>query len=512
MFVSFILALLPILWLVVALAILKMPGYRACLIALAIAAVLGLFVWHLAPISVATASLEGALNALWPICLVILAALFVYQLTLETKAMETMTAMLSSVSKDKRVLLLLIGYGFGNFMEGMAGFGTAVAIPTGILVAMGFDPIRTIVALLVVNSMPTAFGSVGVPARTLAAVTGITDITALSTSIVTVELLLSVISPFLMIAIASGSVKALKGMIGITAVSMVAFLALAYIMADSAGPELPDIVGSIFSMIAMIAFAMIKEKRVPVPAEYKVKENENPIMFDLKSGVIAWMPFILIFVFLLLTNLVYFIKEPLSKIASTVQVYQSVIPGETASTLTFTWINTPGVIILVAGIMGGLIQKASPATIFGVLKKTVLSNVKTVVTIMSVLATAKIMSHSGMTDDIAAFFVATTGVYFPLFSPLIGTLGGFITGSGTSTAVLFGEMQTKTAAAIGANELWLAAANFMGAGIGKMIAPHGIAIGTAAAGLSGAENKILAKVLPYCLIYVIIAGIVTFMF
>ncbi|MBQ7677969.1 MAG: L-lactate permease [Lachnospiraceae bacterium] len=475
-----------------------------------------------------------------------LAALFVYQLTLATGAMDTMKAMLSSVSKDRRVLFLLIGYGFGNFMEGMAGFGTAVAIPTGILVAMGFDPVRTIVALLVVNTMPTAFGSVGVPTRTLAAVTGITDITGLSVDIVTIELLLSVVSPFLMIAIADGSAKALKGMIGIVAVSMVAFLVPAYYMAGQAGPELCDIVGSIFSMVGMIAFAMIKEKRVPVPAEYLVtgsagggtpkaessgaSEDGRPVKaegpgvsakmagadasdtprFDAKSGVIAWMPFILIFLFLLLTNLVAPIKEPLSKIATTVAVYRSVVPGETVGTLTFTWINTPGIIILVAGIIGGLVQGASLSAIFGVLLKTVKSNVKTVLTIVSVLATAKIMSHSGMTDDIANFFVATTGGLFPLFAPLIGMLGGFITGSGTSTCVLFGEMQTKTAAAIGASEPWLAAANVMGAGIGKMIAPQGIAIGTAAANLVGAENRILGKVLPYCLLYAAVGGLVCF--
>ena len=131
---NFILALLPIIWLIIAMSILKMPGYRACLLAFVITFALGVAVWHMPVINAATAALEGICNALWPIIIVILAALYTYNLTLETKAMDAIKAMLASVSTDKRVLTLLIAFGFGNFMEGMAGFGTAVAIPAGILV------------------------------------------------------------------------------------------------------------------------------------------------------------------------------------------------------------------------------------------------------------------------------------------------------------------------------------------------------------------------------------------
>ncbi|MBR0085739.1 MAG: L-lactate permease, partial [Lachnospiraceae bacterium] len=129
LFVNFILAMLPILWLIIALSGLKMAGYKAGIIALVIAVVLAAAYWHLDGISVATAAFEGLLNALWPICLVIVAALFMYNLTVETGAIETIKNMLTGVSRDKRVIALLIGWGFGHFMEGMAGFGTAVAIP-----------------------------------------------------------------------------------------------------------------------------------------------------------------------------------------------------------------------------------------------------------------------------------------------------------------------------------------------------------------------------------------------
>ena len=129
---------------------------------------------------------------------------------------------------------------------------------------------------------------------------------------------------------------------------------------------------------------------------------------------------------------------------------------------------------------------------------------------MCVLGTAKIMSYSGMTSDMAAFLVAVTGSYYPFIPPLIGTLGGFVTGSGTSTCVLFGPMQVQTAKAIGADPSWLIAANTCGAGIGKMISPQGIAIGAASAGLSGSESRLMASVMKYCILFVVIAGVLSY--
>ena len=172
LFLKFLLAMVPIIWLVAALSGLKMAGHKACVIALMLTVVLAAGYWKLSAVCIATAALEGVLNALWPICLVIVAALFTYNLTLKTGAMEVIKKMLAGVSRDQRVLALIIGWGFGNFMEGMAGFGTAVAIPASMLVGIGLDPMGAVLGCLVVNSTPTAFGSVGVPTVTLASVTG----------------------------------------------------------------------------------------------------------------------------------------------------------------------------------------------------------------------------------------------------------------------------------------------------------------------------------------------------
>ena len=253
-FVHFILALAPIIWLMVALSVLKMPGYKACIITVIITAIESVAIWKFNPVYMLTAALEGALNALWPICLVIVAALFTYNLSLETGAMEKIKKMLASVSTDQRVLALLIAWAFGHFMEGMAGFGTAVAIPAGILIALGMEPIPVVVGCLVVNSMPTAFGSVGVPTTTVSNITGL-DVVKLSGDTAKIELLIFAMLPFFLIFIIGKGFKAFKGMIGMIIVAMVSFLVPMFIFATFVGPELPDIIGSICSMVAIVVFA-----------------------------------------------------------------------------------------------------------------------------------------------------------------------------------------------------------------------------------------------------------------
>ena len=431
-FVHFILALAPIIWLMVALSVLKMPGYKACIITVIITAIESVAIWKFNPVFMLTAALEGALNALWPICLVIVAALFTYNLSLETGAMEKIKKMLASVSTDQRVLALLIAWAFGHFMEGMAGFGTAVAIPAGILIALGMEPLPVVVGCLVVNSMPTAFGSVGVPTTTISNITGL-DVVKLSADTAKIELLIFVMLPFFLVFIVGKGFKAFKGMIGMIIVALVSFVVPMFIFATFVGPELPDIIGAICSMVAIVVFARMRKGEVP--EEYRAKASgaaDSSEAITLKEAAVAWAPFLLIFVLLVLTSLVPFIKQPLSAIKSSFHIYL----GNPDSKLTFAWVNTPGVIIIISAVIGGLIQGASVSTLLSVFGRTVKNNVKTIVTIMSVLATAKIMGYAGMTPDIAAFLVTATGKYFPFISPLIGTLGGFVTGSGTSTCVL----------------------------------------------------------------------------
>ncbi|MDD7389588.1 MAG: L-lactate permease [Lachnospiraceae bacterium] len=507
---NFFLAMLPILWLILALSGLKIAGHKACGTALLIALILSIGYWKLSPIQAATAALEGVLNALWPICIVIIAALFTYNMSLKTGAMDVIKKMLGNVSTDKRVLALIIGWGFGNFMEGMAGFGTAVAIPASMLAGIGMDPVSSVVGCLVVNSTPTAFGSVGVPTVTLAAVSG-TELLSLSQDVVLIQCILTFLSPFILVCICGKGIRALKGMIPFTLIASLSFLLPCITAACFIGPELPNIIGSICSMACMIAalkylpmkqddaYTLIIHDDTDTQEQASGKENLNALQ--------AWSSFILIFIFLILTSN---LCPPIHNLIAPIQSSLTVYTGENPNTLTFSWINMPGVIIFIAAVIGGLIQKASLKIIFSVLLETLKKYWKTVLTICSVMATAKIMSYSGMISDIASLLVAAAGQYYPLIAPLIGALGAFVTGSGTSTNVLFGGLQAETALTLGMDPTWMAAANVMGAGIGKMICPQGIAIGAGAIGAAGAESKILSAVFRYFIVYVIAAGLLCY--
>ncbi|MCI5950985.1 MAG: L-lactate permease [Anaerostipes sp.] len=506
LFLKFILAMLPIIWLIVALSGLKMAGHKACVIALVITIVLAVGYWKLNFVWTMTAALEGILNALWPICLVIVAALFTYNLTLKTGAMDLIKQMLAGVSCDKRVLALLIGWGFGNFMEGMAGFGTAVAIPASMLAGIGLDPMSAVVGCLVVNSTPTAFGSVGVPTVTLGSVTGL-DAIPLAGSVALIQCILTFLSPFLMVCICGKGIKALKGMIPTTLVAALSFTVPWFIAAQVMGPELPDIIGSICSMVCIIIAAKIFNKNPDSEYSIQVSEKKEKTGIALGEGVKAWSPFILIFILLMITStLCPPIHDAIAGIKSQIVVYA----GEGGNTLGFSWVNTPGIMIFIAAIIGGFVQGAKVGEMVTVLLETLKKYWKTILTICSVMATAKIMGYSGMISDIAQLLVVVTGSFYPLFAPLIGAIGAFVTGSGTSTCVLFGGLQSQTAVSLGLNPSWMAAANVMGAGIGKMICPQGIAIGAGAINAVGSESKILSAVFKYCLLYVVVGGIICY--
>ncbi len=502
--IKFFLGLIPIIWLIIALSAMKMPGFKACSIAIIFAAVVAIFYKGMRPIDTASAFVEGVLSALWPIILVIIAALFTYNLTLKTGAMEKIKEMLASVSSDKRILALIIGWGFGCFMEGMAGFGTAVAIPASILIALGYEPVSTVVALLIVNSTPTAFGSVGVPTTSVASATGIA-VNIISAGTAKIEVLLMFLSPFFLIFVIGKGFKAFKGILPILFVSAAAFTLPNFLIGTFLGPELPDIIGAICSMGITTVLALAMKKR-EVPEEYRIKaEGNKKLELSVEEGVKAWSPFIIIFVLLILTSkLVPVVNGPLSAIKSSFLIYS----GEGGTPTSFSWINTPGVWIIIAAVIGGIIQGAKITDILGIFISTITKNVKTIITICAVLATAKIMVHSGMTTDVADVLATVTGSAYPFFAPWVGVLGAFVTGSGTNTAVLFGPLQSAAAVRIGTAPEWLISANALGAGIGKMIAPSNVALSCAAAGIAGKENKVISTVFKFVAIYAVIGGII----
>ena len=496
-YMLFAIAMIPVLWLIVSLGVLKMPAHKTCSFTVILTLAIAIICWRMKFIDGITATVEGMAIALWPILLVIVAALFTYNLAVETKTMDVIKKMLSSITTDKRIQVLILAWGFGGFLEAVAGYGTAVAIPASILASLGFNPLFAAVICLLANTVPTAFGALGIPVTTLSTVTGL-EVVHLSyvTSIQLAGFI--VLIPFLLVILTEKSIKALKGVVGITLVSGITFAVPQVFIAKYLGADLPALVASICSMACTILMAKAMNKE-------KVETKEDKI--GLKEGVLAWLPYILLCGLILIASpLVPSINSLLAKASSNIHIYT----GDATSTTAFSWINTPGMMILIATFIAGLIQKLKFTYMLDVLKRTIIQLKTSFITIMSIVAISKIMSHSGMTSSISFGLCAITGSFYPLIAPLLGAIGTFVTGSDTSANILFGALQTEAAKSLSIDPYWIAAANTAGATAGKMISPQSIAIATSATGLIGSEGKILSTTVKYCLGYVIILGLIVY--
>lgn len=494
----FLLALIPIVWLIVSLGALKIPGHIACPVALAASICLAITAFNTNPISAFTGALEGIVMGLWPIVFIIIAAVFTYNITVKSGGMEIIKKQMVSVTSDKRILVLILAWGFGGFLESIAGFGTAVAIPAGILAGLGFDPVKAAILCLIANTTPTAFGAIGLPVTTLAQVSGLESHELAYT--ISVQLFpLILLIPFILVKLTGKEKKEDKGIFLITLCSGLAYALPQVIVTKFIGAELPSIIGSLLSMFVTILMAKQRENKL----------NEKKAERDVSGKEIfkAWLPFILVFLLIIgSSSLIPPIHNALNSIASSVPIYK----GEGASPYTFKWLACPGTLMVIAAIIGGLLQGLSLKQVFSVLVKTISQMGATVITVSTIVALAKVMGYSDMIRVIADVLVAATGRFYTFVAPVIGALGTFVTGSDTSANVLFGQLQVDAATSIGANPFWIAAANMSGATAGKMISPQSIAVATAATGLQGSEGKILNATLKVCLGYVIIIGLLVY--
>lgn len=496
-YLKFLIALLPIILLMVALGVFKVPGYKICPITLIVTMILAITIWKMPVDITISAALEGVALAIWPIMIVIIAAVFTYNLSLYTGSMEIIKKMMMEITTDKRILVLILAWGFGGFLEAIAGFGTAVAIPASIMAGLGFNPLFAAIICLIANTTPTAFGAIGLPVTTLAQVANL-NVNQLSYAVSIQLFLFIIVVPIILVMITGKSVKAIKGVLGISLVSGISFALPQVLIAKYIGAELPAILGSILSMSLTVLFAKVF---------YKESANKNNSL-TMKKKIWAWTPFILVFLFIFFTSSLFpFINEKLALVKTSIKIYL----GSGAKPYTFLWLATPGTLIIIATYIGGFIQGAKFKEISLVLLKTCKQMGKTAITIMSIVALAKVMGYSGMIKSMSIVLVAVTGGFYPIIAPLIGALGTFVTGSDTSANVLFGGLQVEVAKTLDLNPYWLAAANTCGATAGKMISPQSIAVATAATGLVGEEGKILNSTLKFCLVFVILFGFITYL-
>ncbi len=415
--------------------------------------------------------------------------------------------MLNSVSSDYRVLILLIAFGFGGFLEGMAGFGTAVAIPASMLAGMGINPVSSVAVCLVANFVPSAYGSIGIPLVTLSGIMG-TDSAQLATYVALQITILGLFCPFLMVIIAGGGIQALKGMVPTCMAAGFSYVLVQLGVSYFLGPELAGVAGALCTMGGIIGTV----KAFPPNDDVYVLQREDAPLITRHQMFLAWLPFVLIFILLMLTSkLVPTIYDSISQIRTSVLIYK----GEGGAPYTFHWIATPGMVIFFATFVSGFIKRTPLGEMLTVLRKTLVSLKPTFITIISIIATAKVMGYSGMTTTIADHTVAATGLMYPAIAAFIGSVGGFITGSATSTCILLGKLQMDAVIAIGAplnTQIWIAAANATGACAGKLIAPQSIAIGVAAIGVAGrgSESQLLALTMKVYLPFIVMLGMLVY--
>ena len=335
-----------------------------------------------------------------------------------------------------------------------------------------------------------------------------TSAVQLATYVALQTAVLGLFCPLLMVVIAGGGTKALKGMLPICFAAGLSYVLAQLGVSYFLGPELAGVTGAICTMGAIIGAV----KLFPPHDEGYVMKQAAQEQIDSRTAFMAWLPFLLIFVLLLLTSkLVPSVYDSISQVRTSVLIYK----GEGGTPYTFHWIATPGMVIFFATFLSGFIQKTPLADMLKVLKSTFFSLKPTFITIISIIATAKVMGYSGMTTTIADHTVEATGLMYPAIAAFIGSVGGFITGSCTSTCILLGKLQLDAAVAVGAGantQVWIAAANAVGACAGKLIAPQSIAIGVAAIGAAGkgSESRILSVSMKVYIPFMIVLGLLVY--
>lgn len=502
-----LLAATPVLTLIILMGFLKMAGDKSALITLATTIVIGLFAFHFPIADTGLSIVYGILKAIFPILIIIIMAIFSYNVLVHTGKMEILKEQFSSISSDKCIQVLLLTWGFGGLLEGMAGFGTAVAIPAAILISLGFKPVFSAVVSLIANSVATGFGAVGTPVKVLAEQAGVENIQVLSTQVVLQLSPLMILIPFVLVFMTDPQIKSLPKHIILSLIVGIVSLVTQYLAARYMGAETPAILGSIASIIAIILYAKITEND---------KDRELKAQFPKHSFgeiVKAWSVYGMILILVILTSPLLPLREVLAPILTTTfkfNILDAVTNAEVVRSIKISWLIDAGVLLFLGSIIGGLIQGANIGGLFKVLGKVLKMQYKTIITVCSLIALSSVMDFAGMIGILGIALATTTGAFYPLFAPTIGCLGTFLTGSDTSSNILFGKLQTSVASVTGADPSWLAAANTAGATGGKIISPQSIAVATSACGQQGQEGTIMKKALPFALGYIVIAGLMVY--
>ncbi len=497
--VSALIAMLPVVTLLGLLAFWHVRAHRAALAGLALAVAIAIGVYRMPPQLALTATVFGAAYGLFPIGWIILNAIFIYTLSVETGQFTVLQNQVAGLTRDRRVQALLIAFSFGSFIEGAAGFGAPVAITGALLIGLGFHPLEAAKLALIGNTAPVAFGAVGTPLLALASTTNL-DLLRLSSMVGRQLSIFSVLVPFWLVAAQAGW----RGMLGVWPACLVTGLSFGVtqlVVSNYYGPTLVGIASALVSMAALVIWMRFwKPAEEQRAGDGEVAEN-SPADGTAKSPAWkAWLPWILLSLFVFAWGFPavkswhtrsakavldgwYAPKLPVVLLDHHVFRVPPVVAESKAEEAVFTFnaLSATGTALLLAGILAGFCLGVGPRELARIYWRTLCRVRISLLTIAVMLALGYTTRYSG-TDTTMGLALAATGGLFPFFSPLIGWLGVALTGSDTASNVLFGNLQQVTATQLHLPPVLMASANSAGGVMGKMVDAQSIVVASVATG------------------------------
>ncbi len=514
LFVSALLAALPIFVLLGLLAFFHVRAHYAALAGLAVSLLVAILIYRMPASLALAAAANGAAFGLFPIGWIVLSAIFAYDVSVATGKFEILKRSIATLADDRRIQVLLIAFSFGAFIEGAAGFGTPVAISAAMLIGLGFKPLQAAGLALIGNTAPVAFGALGAP---LIALQGVTDLplAALSAMVGRQLPLFSVIIPFWLIWAMAGW----RSMIEVWPACLTAGLSFAvmqFAVSNYHGPWLVDVISAIVSILAIVVLLRFWHPRTTWRFEGEESTSiETPP--TRREAFTAWLPWLIVSVMVFAWGLPA-IKNQLNELSlfefQVPMLHLNVIrnqpvvaaPSPEKAVFQFNWLSATGTALILAGLLSGTLLGLSPVRLCSLFVKTVLRTSISLATIAAMLALGYTTRYSGLDATMGLAF-ASTGFLFPFFSPLLGWLGVALTGSDTASNVLFGSLQQITAERLGVSPLLAAASNSSGGVMGKMIDAQSIVVAGIATGQHGQEGTILRYVFFHSIALAVLVGL-----
>ena len=516
LFVSALVASIPVVVLLGLLAFFHARAHVAALIGLAVSLLIAVAVYGM-PIPLAlSAAGNGIAYGLFPIGWIVLCAIFIYDITVITGKFEIIRATIAHLASDDRIQALIIAFSFGAFIEGAAGFGTPVAISAAMLIGLGFRPLLASGIALIGNTAPVAFGALGTPVIALARVTGL-PLEQLSAMIGRQLPFFSIIVPFWMIWAMAGWRKMLQVWPACLACGAT-FATVQFLVSNYHGPWVVDIAASMASILALLILLKFWQPR---EIERQHQTEETIAKPSPKEAMIAWMPWIILSAVVFVWGLPQ-VKTWLNNISliniTVPYLHNQVLrvppvvgqPKAEEAVFALNWLSATGTGLLLSGIIGGLLLGLSPLKLLRIFGHTVWRVRYSLLTIAAMLSLGFTTRYAGLDATMGLAF-ASTGSLFPFFSALLGWLGVALTGSDTSSNVLFGNLQQITAQQIGISPVLAAASNSSGGVMGKMIDAQSIVVASVATGQEGKEGEILRYVFFHSLALAVLVGILVMM-